>query len=107
MIGRLLRASSLDEVPQLVNIIRGDMSVVGPRPFPDYHLAAMPADFRLRRAGVVPGLTGLWQISGRADSDVALQQQLDSYYLDNRSFWFDLSIVLGTFKAVVRGRGAY
>ncbi|GEM94200.1 sugar transferase [Cereibacter sphaeroides] len=106
-VGRFLRVSSLDELPQLFNIIRGEMSVVGPRPFPEYHLAAMRPEFRLRRASVVPGLTGLWQISERSEADVALQEQIDGYYLDNRSFWFDLSIIFSTFRAVFRGRGAY
>lgn len=106
-IGRLLRASSLDEVPQLFNIILGEMSVVGPRPFPDYHLAAMPGDFRLRRRSVMPGLTGLWQITARSDSDLVLQQQLDDFYIQNRSFWLDLQILLGTVRAVLGRGGAY
>lgn len=107
VIGRFLRASSLDELPQLINIIRGDMSLVGPRPFPQYHLDAMCQDFRSNRAKVVPGLTGLWQISERSDADIGVQQSLDGYYLENRSFWFDIAIILRTFIAVVGSKGAY
>ncbi|WP_319005094.1 sugar transferase [Acuticoccus sediminis] len=105
VVGHLLRASSLDELPQLLNVIAGDMSIVGPRPFPDYHLAAMRPDFRAKRATVVPGLTGLWQISDRSDADVATQELLDEYYIDNTDFWFDISIILRTFASLLRLRG--
>lgn len=105
--GPLLRALSIDELPQLLNILRGDMSLVGPRPFPEYHLAAMPEEFRRRRASVLPGLTGLWQISDRSTADLAEQEMLDGYYIAGRSFWLDLSIFLRTFAAVLGGRGAY
>lgn len=106
-VGRALRALSLDELPQLVNIIRGDMRLVGPRPFPEYHLAAMGEDFRRKRHRLTPGLTGLWQVSARGDADVELQQRLDEFYIDNKSFWLDLHIVLSTLRAVFNRSGAY
>ncbi|MBX4936342.1 sugar transferase [Rhizobium binae] len=106
VIGHLLRASSIDELPQLVNIIAGEMAFVGPRPFPEYHLSAMDGEFRDKRRSVIPGLTGLWQISERSDADIELQQQLDGFYIDNRSLWFDWHILLSTIPAVLKGKGA-
>ncbi|WAJ27960.1 sugar transferase [Antarcticirhabdus aurantiaca] len=106
-VGRFLRASSIDELPQLFNVIAGSMRIVGPRPFPGYHLAAMDAEFRARRCRMKPGITGLWQISGRSAVDVSLQQQFDDFYMEHRSFWFDLHIILNTVSAILRGRGAY
>jgi lipopolysaccharide/colanic/teichoic acid biosynthesis glycosyltransferase len=106
VVGHLLRSTSLDELPQLVNVIAGDMGIVGPRPFPEYHLNAMNAEFRHRRRSVIPGLTGLWQISERSDADLELQRQLDEFYIDNRSPWFDGHIVLRTIPAIFRRSGA-
>ncbi|MBB3593655.1 lipopolysaccharide/colanic/teichoic acid biosynthesis glycosyltransferase [Rhizobium sp. BK529] len=107
VIGHLLRSTSFDELPQLVNIIAGEMAFVGPRPFPEYHLLAMDSEFRNKRRSVTPGLTGLWQISERSSADLELQQQLDEFYIDNRSLWFDWHILLSTIPAVFKRRGAY
>ena len=107
VVGHLLRSTSFDELPQLVNIIAGEMAFVGPRPFPEYHLLAMDGEFRDKRRSVTPGLTGLWQISERSSADLELQQQLDEFYIDNRSLWFDWHILLSTIPAVFKRRGAY
>ncbi|MGO7593613.1 sugar transferase [Rhizobium leguminosarum] len=107
VIGHMLRASSIDELPQLANIIAGQMAIVGPRPFPEYHLLAMDGEFRNKRRSVTPGLTGLWQISERSNADIELQQQLDEFYIDNRSLWLDCQILLSTIPAVFKRRGAY
>lgn len=106
VVGKFLRSTSLDEVPQLLNVIAGDMRIVGPRPFPGYHLSAMEPGFRTKRCSVTPGLTGLWQISERSDAGIELQQQLDEFYIDNRSLWFDWHIIFSTIPAVFKRGGA-
>lgn len=105
-IGRFLRRSSLDELPQLLNVIKGEMSLVGPRPeIPE--LVARYEPWQRKRLEVKPGITGLWQILGRKDLPLTENIQYDFYYIKNQSLLFDLAILLKTIPVVLRGQGAY
>lgn len=103
-VGRFLRKTSLDELPQLLNVLVGDMSLVGPRP------TSFSADtynlWHTARLAVRPGLTGLWQVSGRNELDFDDRLRLDIAYIRHRSFFLDVLLILKTFRAVLTGRGA-
>jgi exopolysaccharide production protein ExoY len=105
-VGSILRKLSLDELPQIFNILRGDMSFVGPRPVveDELELYGAAADYYLKSR---PGLTGLWQISGRNDVSYRTRVAFDQHYVENWSFVFDLKILMLTFPAVLSSRGSY
>jgi exopolysaccharide biosynthesis polyprenyl glycosylphosphotransferase len=105
-VGRFLRRWSIDELPQLVNVLKGEMSLVGPRPLPvrDFHLME---EAHKRRLEAVPGMTGYWQISGRSNLSFEDMVRLDLYYIENWSLSFDVKIILRTLGAVLRREGAY
>ena len=105
-VGRFLRRWSLDEFPQLFNVLRGEMSLVGPRPLPDRDYERLE-DWHRKRYLVLPGMTGLWQVSGRAELDFDELVRLDFLYLERWSVFLDLSIMLKTIPAVLRRRGAW
>lgn len=105
-VGRILRRSSIDELPQLVNVLRGEMTIVGPRPLPMDEVCSGRWGEWLRLS-VKPGLTCLWQIAGRNEIPYSEWMQLDGYYVQNRGLGLDLKIILKTIPAVFSGRGAY
>ncbi len=105
-VGRLIRRSSLDELPQLLNILKGDMSLVGPRPELPY-LVASYEPWQRARFAVPQGLTGWWQVNGRSDKPMHLHTEEDLYYIRNYSLWLDLLILIRTPFVVLRGKGAF
>jgi exopolysaccharide biosynthesis polyprenyl glycosylphosphotransferase len=104
-IGKMLRKSSLDELPQLWNVLKGDISLVGPRPLPDYEVKKLHL-WQRRRLSVMPGITCLWQISGRNEIDFDAWMKLDMKYIDTWSLWLDLKILVLTIPAVIMQKGA-
>ncbi len=104
-VGRFLRKTSLDELPQIFNVLIGEMSLVGPRPT---SFAAQTYDlWHTERLEVLPGITGLWQVSGRSDVDFDDRLRLDIEYIQRRSFWFDITLLFRTVSAVIHPKGAY
>ncbi len=105
-IGRFIRKTSIDELPQLWCVLKGDMSLVGPRPALVREVAQYTLDDR-RRLDVTPGITCIWQVTGRADIPFDQQVELDMQYIQEQSLWTDLKLLLKTIPAVISGRGAY
>jgi Undecaprenyl-phosphate galactose phosphotransferase WbaP len=105
-IGKFLRKTSLDEIPQIFNILIGEMSLVGPRPIVEAEIKKYGDDFN-RIFSINPGLTGLWQVSGRSDTGYHERVSLDTYYLQSWSVWLDVWILYKTIGVVFKGRGAY
>ncbi len=104
-VGRLLRRTSLDEIPQFWSVLRGQMSLVGPRPPIPYEVEQYRPD-QLVRLAVKPGITGVWQVSGRSSTTFDEMVALDLAYIHNQSFWFDIAIMLKTIPAILSTRGA-
>lgn len=105
-VGHILRVTSLDELPQLINVLKGDMSIVGPRPRRPHEFATDDPQVA-RRLAVKPGLAGLWQVSGRAKLDFDEALALDLQYIENWSFWLDLKLIVRTLWVVLTFQGAY
>lgn len=104
-VGRFLRKTSLDEIPQVINILKGEMSIVGPRP--TSFAASTYKLWQTERLEVLPGLTGLWQIGGRSDLDFDDRLKLDIQYIENQSLWLDIQILVRTVTVIFTQKGAY
>lgn len=105
-LGRILRRYSIDELPQLINVLKGEMSMVGPRPAVPSEVGQYTLSAR-RRLDVKPGITCIWQVSGRSELPFAKQVELDVDYIDAQSAWLDLKLIARTVPTVLQGRGAY
>ena len=108
-IGKILRKFSLDELPQFFNVLKGDMSVVGPRPYieKEFDEYQIPQEIRKKILSVKPGITGLWQVKKRNEATFEERIKMDLEYIENQSFWFDLKIILKTIWVMFTGKGAY
>ncbi len=106
-VGKILRKFSIDEIPQFFNVLKGDMSIVGPRPAPMDEIRKYHKKFAKYYFMVRPGITGLWQVSGRSNTNYDMRVKLDLIYILNQSFWLDMVIIFKTLKVVLRGEGAY
>ena len=104
-IGRFLRRSSLDELPQLINVLKGELSIVGPRPVVQKELERY-GDNQAKFLSVPPGLTGYWQAYARSSCSYAQRMEMELYYVDHANFWWDIKIIFATFGAALRGHGA-
>lgn len=105
-LGMILRKTSIDEMPQLLNVLKGDMSLVGPRPLPLRDYQGFNQDWHRRRFSVRPGITGLWQVNGRSNTSFEQWMKFDLQYIDHWTLWLDLKILFKTIPAVLRGAGA-
>ena len=104
-VGTFLRKTSLDELPQLINILKGDMSIVGPRPIVEKEIPKY-GEYMEEVFSILPGLTGYWQANGRSDTSYEERVKMDRYYLENRCFLLDIKIILKTFISVIKKEGA-
>ena len=106
-IGKIMRSTSIDELPQIINVLKGEMSLVGPRPVIKEEIDNYYKEFKQYYYSVDPGMTGLWQVSGRSDTDYDFRVQTDVWYVQNWSIWLDLMILLRTIGVVLKREGAY